>query len=57
MINTYINLPVTQPYYGAQMSRYLITLDSEVHANNAAAQTAITSAALFACTSESSVIK
>jgi subtilisin family serine protease len=44
MINTYINLPVTQPYYGAQMSRYLITLDSEVHANNAAAQTAITSA-------------
>ena len=42
MINTYINLLVTQPYYGAQMARYLTTLDSEVHANNAAAQAAIT---------------
>jgi hypothetical protein len=41
MINTYINLPVTQPYYGAQMARYLITLDSGVHADNVAAQAAI----------------
>jgi hypothetical protein len=42
MINTYINLLVTQPYYGAQMARYLITLDSGVHADNVAAQAAIT---------------
>lgn len=44
MINTYINLLVTQPYYGAKMARYLITLDSEVHADRAAAQAAITDA-------------
>ena len=42
MINTYINLLVTQPYYGAQMARYLTTLDSEVHSDNAAALAAIT---------------
>ena len=42
MINTYINLLVTQPYHGAQMARYLITLDSGVHADNVAAQAAIT---------------
>lgn len=42
MINTYINLLVTQPYHGAQMARYLITLDSGVHTDNVAAQAAIT---------------
>lgn len=41
MINTYINLLVNQPYYGAQMARYLITLDPGVHADGAAAQAAI----------------
>lgn len=44
MINTYINLLVTQPYYGAQMARYLITLDQGVHASKAAATSAITAA-------------
>jgi hypothetical protein len=44
MINTYINLLVNQPYYGAQMARYLITLDPGVHADNAAAHAAITAA-------------
>ena len=43
MINTYINLLVNQPYYGAQMARYLITLDPVVHADGAAAQAAINS--------------
>ena len=42
MINTYINLLVTQPYYGAQMARYLITLDTGVHADDTAAQAVIT---------------
>ena len=45
MINTYINLLVTQPYHGAQMARYLITLDSGVHADNVAAQAAIAAVA------------
>ncbi len=42
MINTYINKWYDNHIYGAQMARYLITLDSGVHANNEAAVSAIT---------------